>query len=40
MLLDEDDMYVQENALSTIYKEAEKYNLDMISFGLLIFSII
>ena len=35
MLLDEDDMYVQENALSTIYEEVERYNLDMISFGLL-----
>ena len=36
MLLDEDDMYVQEDAFSTIYEEAEKYNLDMMSFGLLI----
>ena len=36
MLIDEDDMYVQENALSTIYNEAEKYNLDLLSFGLLI----
>jgi len=36
MLLDEDDMYVQENVFSTIYREAEKYNLDILSFGLLI----
>ena len=36
MLLDEDDMYVQENAFTTIYNVAEKYNLDMLSFGLLI----
>ena len=36
MLIDEDDMYVQENAFSTLYKVAEKNNLDMLSFGLLI----
>ena len=36
MLLDEDDIYVQEDAFSTIYNEAEKYDLDILSFGLLI----
>ena len=33
MTLDEDDMYIQSNALSTIYEEAEKYNLDILGFA-------
>lgn len=35
MLLDMDDMYVQRDAFSTIYTVAEKYDLDILSFGLL-----
>ena len=35
MFLDEDDMYVQKDAFSTLYKEAEKNNLDIVSFGLI-----
>ena len=35
MLMDEDDMYVQEDAFTTIYNEIEKQNVDMLSFGLL-----
>ena len=37
LLLDEDDIYVQRDAFSTLYYEAEKNNLDLIHF-LLIFS--
>ena len=33
MVLDEDDMYVQRDAFSTLYNEAEKYNLDMVGFA-------
>lgn len=33
MLLDEDDMFVQKDAFSTLYFEAEKYNLDMVGFS-------
>ena len=35
MVLDEDDIFVQRNAFSTLYKEAEKNNLDILSFGML-----
>ena len=33
MTLDEDDMYVQEDAFSTLYEEAEKDNLDILGFA-------
>ena len=33
MILDEDDMYVQEDAFSTLYEEAEKDNLDILGFA-------
>ena len=33
MTLDEDDMYIQSNAFSTIYEEAEKYKLDILGFA-------
>ena len=33
MILDEDDMYVQKDAFSTLYLEAEKYNLDIVGFA-------
>ena len=33
MVLDEDDMYVQKDAFSTLYIEAEKYNLDIVGFA-------
>ena len=32
LVLDEDDIYVQRDAFSTLYKEAEKNNLDLLSF--------
>ena len=35
MVLDEDDIYVQEDAFLAIYQEAEKNNLDVLSFGIL-----
>ena len=35
MVLDEDDIFVQRNAFSTLYKEAEKNNLDILRFGML-----
>jgi len=34
-MLDEDDIYVQKNAFSTIYNIAEKNNLDILKFGAL-----
>ena len=33
MALDEDDMYVQRDAFSTLYSEAEKNNLDILGFA-------
>ena len=33
MILDEDDMYVQKDVFSTLYTEAEKYNLDIVGFA-------
>ena len=33
MTLDEDDMYVQRDAFSTLYSEAEKNNLDLLGFS-------
>ena len=36
MMLDEDDLFVQRDAFSTLYYEAEKYNLDLLRFGMLI----
>ena len=39
MILDEDDMYVQENAFATLYGEAEKNNLDILGFTTLITNI-
>ena len=33
MIFDQDDMYTQRNALSTVYNEIEKYNLDMLGFS-------
>lgn len=35
LLLDEDDMIVQRDALSTLYKEAESNNLDLLGFKLI-----
>ena len=35
LLLDEDDIYAQKDAFSTLYQEAEKNNLDLLGFGLL-----
>jgi glycosyltransferase involved in cell wall biosynthesis len=36
MILDVDDIYSQRDAFSTLYLEAEKNNLDILGFGLLI----
>lgn len=36
MILDEDDMYIQDNAFSTLYKIAEKDNLDILGFSSLL----
>ena len=36
MILDVDDIYAQRDAFSTLYLEAEKNNLDILGFGLLI----
>ena len=36
MTLDVDDLYASEDAFSTLYSEAEKYNLDIIGFGSII----
>ena len=36
MILDMDDLYTQRDAFSTLYLEAEKNNLDILGFGLLI----
>ena len=33
LLLDEDDIFVQRDAFSCLYKEAEKNNLDMLRFN-------
>ena len=33
LVLDEDDMYVQKDAFSTLFLEAEKYNLDIVGFA-------
>ena len=35
MILDEDDIYVQKDAFSTLYYEAEENNLDILGFGLM-----
>ena len=32
LILDEDDLYIQRDAFSTLYQEAEKNNLDMLNF--------
>jgi glycosyltransferase involved in cell wall biosynthesis len=32
LLLDEDDIYAQKDAFSTLYQEAEKNNLDLLGF--------
>ena len=32
MTLDEDDLFAQKDALSTLYKQARKYNLDILGF--------
>ena len=32
MTMDEDDIYVQRNAFSLLYNEAEKNNLDILGF--------
>ena len=32
LILDEDDMYVQRDAFSTLYYESEKYNLDLLNY--------
>ena len=36
MTLDEDDLYASNDAFSTLYNEAEKYNLDIVGFGSII----
>ena len=36
MILDEDDIFVQRDAFSTLYDEAERNNLDLLGFGILI----
>ena len=36
MALDEDDLYAQRNCFTTLYKEAEKNNLDILGFALII----
>lgn len=36
MILDEDDMYIQNNAFSTLYKIAEKDKLDILGFSSLV----
>ena len=33
LVSDQDDMYIQNDAFSTMYKELEKYNLDILGFG-------
>ena len=35
LLLDEDDIYVQRDAFSTLYNEAEKNDLDLLNFGIM-----
>ena len=35
MTIDEDDIYVQKDAFSTLYEEAEKNNLDVLGFALI-----
>ena len=35
LLLDEDDIFIQRNAFSILYNEAEKYDLDILNFGFL-----
>ena len=35
LLLDEDDILVPRNAFTTLYNEAEKYDLDILRFGIL-----
>ena len=36
MTLDVDDLYASEDAFSTLYNEAEKYDLDIVGFGSII----
>ena len=36
MILDEDDMYAQSDAFSTLYNIAEKYKLDILGFSSLV----
>ena len=36
MILDEDDMYVQRDAFSTLYNIAERNNLDLLNFGMIV----
>lgn len=36
LILDEDDMYLQRDAFTVLYNEAEKNNLDLIKFGMII----
>lgn len=33
LLMDEDDIYIQRDAFSILYEEAEKYNLDILKFN-------
>ena len=37
MTMDEDDIYVQKDAFSTLYVEAEKNNLDILGFNFILF---
>ena len=36
LILDEDDMYLQRDAFTVLYNEAEKNNLDLIKFGMIV----
>ena len=37
MILDEDDIYAQNNVFSTLYKEAESHNLQIVGFSLMFY---
>ena len=39
MTLAHDDLYARNNAFSILFKEAEKYNLDLLGFASIIFSV-
>ena len=39
MTLDHDDLYAKKNAFSSLYYEAEKYNLDLLGFASVVYHI-